>query len=154
MAEKELKKMSRTELIEIIYALQQSELALKEENAALQEKLDDKIVKIKNSGSIAEAVIVLNNIFQKAQDTADEYVESVYAAQANAKEDTEKVLAEAQAKADRIIRDAEKRKSELEKETEQEVTKKWELFDNKVNEILSAHFALKELLEERANEGK
>lgn len=154
MAEKELKKMSRTELIEIIYALQQSELALKEENAALQAKLDDKIVKIENAGSIAEAVIVLNNIFQKAQDTADEYIESVHAAQANAKEDTERVLAEAQEKADRMIKDAEKRRKTIEKETEQEVTKKWELFDNKVNEILSAHFALKELLEERANEGK
>lgn len=154
MAEKELKKMNRTELIEIIYALQQREEALKEENAVLQEKLDDRIVKIENSGSIAEAVIVLNNIFQNAQDTADQYVESVRSAQAAAKEDTERIISEAQMKADRIVADAEMRQRSIVEQTEREIKEKWDVFDNKVDEILSAHFALRKLLDERANEGE
>lgn len=154
MAEKELKKMNRAELIEIIYALQKSEEALKTENDVLKEKLDDKIVKIEKSGSIAEAVLVLNNIFQKAQDTADEYVQSVQSAQESAKEDAEKLLAEAKEKADKIIKDAESRRLQLVNQTEREVEEKWKLFNDKVNEILSAHFALRELLEGRAYEGK
>lgn len=154
MAEKELKKMNRAELIEIIYALQKGEEALKAENAVLQEKLDDKIVKIEKSGSIAEAVIVLNNIFQRAQDTADQYIESVQSAQASAKEDTEKLLAETQEKADKIIQNAEDRRLQLVRQTEREIEEKWEAFNEKVNEILSAHFALRELLEGRANEGE
>lgn len=102
MADKELRKMNRTELIDIIYALQQREERLKEENAVLQEKLNDRIVKIENAGNIAEAVIALNNIFQNAQEAADQYVESVRSIQETAKEEAEKIITEAQEKAEQI----------------------------------------------------
>lgn len=154
MAEKELKKMSRAELIEIIYALKKNEEVLKAENAALQEKLNDKTVKIQQSGSIAEAVIVLNGIFQKAQDTADQYIQSVQCAQESAKAETERVLTEAQGTAERIVKEAEERRLQIENETEKEVAGKWKSFDNKVNEMLSAHFALKEFLDGKTTEGK
>ena len=42
MAERELRRMSRTELIEIIYALKQHEEELEQQNAALQKQLDDR----------------------------------------------------------------------------------------------------------------
>ena len=39
MAERELRRMSRTELIEIIYALKQHEEELEQQNAALQKQM-------------------------------------------------------------------------------------------------------------------
>ena len=41
MAQKELRRMNRVELIEIIYALEQNEEELKQENQELRKKLED-----------------------------------------------------------------------------------------------------------------
>ncbi|MCD8126758.1 MAG: DNA repair protein [Clostridiales bacterium] len=80
MAEKELRKMSRTELIEIIYALQQNERSLREENEDLRRRLEDKTIRIENAGSIAEAALSLNRIFEDAQAAAQQYLDSLRAA--------------------------------------------------------------------------
>ncbi len=92
MAEKELRRMSRTELIEIIYALQQENDALREQADALQAKLDDKSIRLEQAGSIAEASLALNRVFEDAQAAADQYLASVRS-QAQAGQ-----LAEAQAR--------------------------------------------------------
>ncbi len=77
MAEKELRKMSRTELIEIIYALQQNEKQLKNEIESLRKSLNEKTIIIENSGSIAEAALKLNHIFEDAQAAAEQYIQSI-----------------------------------------------------------------------------
>lgn len=42
MAQKELRRMNRVELIEIIYALEQNEEELKQENQELRKKLEER----------------------------------------------------------------------------------------------------------------
>ncbi len=79
MAEQKLRRMSRKELIEIIYALQKSEKAWQERVAELEQKLQAREVILNNSGSIAEAVVGLNEIFAVAQKTADDYLASLHA---------------------------------------------------------------------------
>ncbi|SEP75643.1 hypothetical protein SAMN02910289_00549 [Lachnospiraceae bacterium RM5] len=73
----ELKKMNRSELIEIIYALQKEERRLKKRINELEEKLEDRRIIIDKAGSIAEASLRLNKIFEDAQKAADDYVLSV-----------------------------------------------------------------------------
>lgn len=109
MAEKELRRMSRTELIEIIYALQQNECALREEierlqarNDQLQAQLDNKLLRIEESGSIAEAALSLNHIFESADRAAWQHLMSVQAANGAAEE----ILGEARRKADAILAEA------------------------------------------------
>ncbi|MCD8238727.1 MAG: DNA repair protein [Clostridiales bacterium] len=75
--EKELRKMNRTELIEIIYALQQNEKGLRKENQELKEKLEEKTIRLSEAGSIAEAALSLNRIFEDAQAAAEQYIHSV-----------------------------------------------------------------------------
>ncbi len=77
MASKELRRMNREELIEIIYALQQNEKRLEEENRELQRKLEERKITIEKAGSIAEAALQLNRIFEAAQEAADQYLLSV-----------------------------------------------------------------------------
>ena len=79
MAERELKKMNRSELIEIIYALQREEHELRDRIKQLEEKLTERNIILEKSGSIAEASLRLNKIFEDAQAAADQYVESVKA---------------------------------------------------------------------------
>ncbi|MCC8063660.1 MAG: DNA repair protein [Clostridiales bacterium] len=103
MADKELRKMSRTELIEIIYALQQNERSLRTENAELRRQLDDKTLRMENAGSIAEAALSLNHIFEDAEAAARQYLASIQAANGTAEE----ILAQARRKADELLAAAE-----------------------------------------------
>lgn len=90
--------MSRMELIEIIYALEQRERALISEKEQLEKKLKEREILIKESGSIAEAVLGLNKIFEIAQETADQYVASVTARYADAEEKIQHLEEEAEEK--------------------------------------------------------
>lgn len=75
--EKELRKMRRMELIEIIYQLQQNLVRMEQENERLRRKLHDRRILLENAGSIAEAALRINEVFESAQRAADQYVESV-----------------------------------------------------------------------------
>ena len=77
MTDKEFKRLRRSDLIEIIYEYQKREKTLNEEIAALKAELEARDLKIRDAGSIAEAVVKLNELFETAQKTADEYVEQV-----------------------------------------------------------------------------
>ncbi len=50
---------------------------MQEEIAALRAELESRDLKLKDAGSIAEAVVKLNALFETAQKTADDYVEQV-----------------------------------------------------------------------------
>ena len=95
MPDRELRRMSRTELVEIIYALKQSEDQLKAENAALTAQLQERQLHIENAGSIAQAALELNRVFEAAQAAADDYAASV-----RAKADAEAAQIIARAKAE------------------------------------------------------
>ena len=60
MAERELRRMNRMELIEIIYALKQHEEELERQNAKLCRQLADRTLRLEQVGSIAEAALSLN----------------------------------------------------------------------------------------------
>ena len=77
MADRELRHMRRTELVEIIFALKQSEDPLKAENADLTAKLEQRQIHLDSAGSIAQAALELNHVFEAAQAAADDYLASV-----------------------------------------------------------------------------
>ena len=113
MAEKESRRMSRPELIEIIYALKSNEESLQKKNAHLEEQLNDRTIQISEAGSIAEAALQLNDIFSTAQIAADDYLTSIKAANVSMEEEqkaaakeAERVVAEAQAQAEQIVAEA------------------------------------------------
>ncbi|MCD8048340.1 MAG: hypothetical protein LUG52_01840 [Clostridia bacterium] len=109
MQEKELRKMSRMELIEIIYALQQNEKGLRAENEDLKKRLEDKSIKIEKAGSIAEAAVALNSIFEDAERAAEQYISSVREMQEENRLKAEQILEGARVRAEEMIREAEKR---------------------------------------------
>ena len=78
MAERELRRMNRMELIEIIYALKQHEEELERQNAK-PVSYTHRTLRLEQVGSIAEAALSLNRVFEAAQAAADQYLESVKA---------------------------------------------------------------------------
>lgn len=74
---KKLRKLSRVELIDIIYELQLNEIELKNIIQDLETRLEDRTILIDKAGSIAQASLQLNDVFINAQKAADQYVEEV-----------------------------------------------------------------------------
>jgi hypothetical protein len=77
MTEKELLKLKRSEMLEIMLAQSQEIDNLRKERDELKEQLADRRIRIEKAGSLAEASLQLTNIFVEAQKAADLYVENV-----------------------------------------------------------------------------
>ena len=77
MTEKELLKLKRSELLEIMLAQSREIDRLREELEETKEKLADREIRIEKAGSIAEASLRLTNIFEEAQKAVDLDVENM-----------------------------------------------------------------------------
>ena len=77
MTDKELKKLSRAELLEMLLMQTREVDRLNSELAAAHEKLADRAFILDNAGDIAKATLELNDVFRTAQKTADEYLENI-----------------------------------------------------------------------------
>ncbi len=77
MTDKELKKLTRIELLELLLEQSKEVDTLQKELADIKSKLCDKNILIENAGSIAEAALKLNGVFETAQAAAEQYLENV-----------------------------------------------------------------------------
>lgn len=77
MTDKEIKRLRRAELIEIIYEFQKNQDILQTQVNNLRAALSERQIKIRESGSIAEAALRINEVFEKAQAAADQYLDSI-----------------------------------------------------------------------------
>ena len=77
MTDREVHKLKRVELLELLLELSKENDKLKDENEKLKEKLNDKTLYIVNCGSIAEAAMQLCGVFEAAQNAADCYLENI-----------------------------------------------------------------------------
>lgn len=113
MINKELKKLSRRELVDIIYLMKKNEQQMRDEIAALQQALQDKRMKISAAGSIAEAAADIAQVFSAAQMTADLYLNEIASMKADAEQECAKMLEDARKKVKAILADGEKQLATL-----------------------------------------
>lgn len=71
---KALKKMKRKELLEILIAQQKEIESLQAQLKNAKQELDTRKITIEQSGSIAQASLALNQVFESAQKSADQYL--------------------------------------------------------------------------------
>lgn len=77
MTAKELKRLRRSDLLEMLLALRKENDQLRAQLQQAQQKLEDRRIQIENSGSLAEAALRLSGIFEAAQEACDRYTENV-----------------------------------------------------------------------------
>ena len=77
MREKDLHKLNRTELLELLLEQSKEIERLRKELETANKQLESKKIAISESGSIAEAAMRLTNIFAEAQKAADLYVSNI-----------------------------------------------------------------------------
>ena len=86
MTDKELRHLSRAELLEMLLDKTREAERLREELAQAKGQLKRREILIENAGSIAEASLQLGGIFEAAQRAADIYLENVSRRYGRAKE--------------------------------------------------------------------
>ena len=106
MFSKELKKLSRRELVDIIYQLKKNEQEKQERIDALEEELQDKRIRISVAGSIAEAAVDITQLFSNAQRTAELYLYEISAMKADTEKECAKMLEDAKKRAEEILAEA------------------------------------------------
>ena len=123
MISKELKRLSRRELVDIIYQLKTNEQEMQEKIAKLEEFLHEKRIRISVAGSIAEAAMDITNLMSTAQMTADLYLREISCMKIDAEEECRRMIEDARKKADKIVADGEKRLADLEERYQVECQK-------------------------------
>ncbi len=74
MTDKELKKLSRAELLEIILMLQQNQEKLSHENCSLKMELERRTQMVQRDAAFGEAAEQLNRALKELKTAADRYV--------------------------------------------------------------------------------
>lgn len=77
MEQKDLKKLRRSDLFSLLVSQAEEIERLQQQVVELQAKVDEKELTIREAGSIAEAALQVQHIFEAAQRAADLYVENV-----------------------------------------------------------------------------
>ena len=113
MTEKDIKKLNRYQLSEMLILQTEHTNKLQRKVDELQAKLDSCDVQMTAIGSIAEASLLVSGVFEAAQKAADLYVSEVKerasAIEADANRRAEEIIKEANRKA-RLIREGEEAK--------------------------------------------
>lgn len=77
MTDKELRRLSRAELLEMLLAQTEENDRLKKRLEEAEKALEDRRVDIARAGSLAEASLQLNHVFAAADQAAKQYLENV-----------------------------------------------------------------------------
>ena len=141
MTDKELRRLGRAELIDILYELQKRNDDLTAQNLQLRHEQEDRQLHLAQAGSIAEAALRVNGVFEAAQAAADQYLLSIRASSAGA----EQRIAEAEQRADAIIRAAEQQAQQLIADANAQADASWAQFQQKAEELIRAHDELRAL---------
>lgn len=139
MTDQELRRLSRADLIDIIYTLQQQKEQAEQQLAQAQAQLQDRQLRLANAGSIAEAALSLNGVFDAAQ-AADQYLQAVRTS-----------AAETQAQKEQILADAERQAKEIVDTAERQATEHWKRFQLQAGQLIQAHAELQEMFKGMAN---
>lgn len=99
MDTKKLKNLKRSELLDLLLQEAKENAELRKKVGELQAELDDRSIRIEKSGTMAEAALSLNKVFEAADAAAKQYLDQ-------ARDEARKILNEAYAKAKQMASQA------------------------------------------------
>lgn len=116
MAENELKHLSRKELLEMLITQSRELERLRKELDETQALLQDKTIRIREAGTMADASIALNRVFESADAAAQQYLHSMEEVQKEAMRQAERMLADTRKQCRKTIEETDQRYFEKKRE--------------------------------------
>ena len=123
MTNKELKRLSRKELLEMLIEQSRETERLQKRLDEDEKKLKDRSLLVGEAGTLAEAAIVVNGVFEAADAAAKQYLENIAKRSAPANAGGEELLPKAREKADAIVAEAGKKADAIVAEAEKKAKK-------------------------------
>jgi len=120
VTDRELKKLNRTELLEMLLAQTSEVERLQKELKETKEKLADQQLQVAKAGSIAEAALQINGVFEAAQLAANQYLDNIRQLERNTQQECDRMRQQTQAEYDRVKLQAEQECTRLRLQTEAE----------------------------------
>lgn len=107
MAMDELKRLGRSDLLQLLLEAEEENEMLKAEVADLKDKLADRAIQIEKCGDLATAAMELNGVFTAAQAACRQYEENIKRQSEGIEEKCNDMLRETENKCRRMERDTE-----------------------------------------------
>lgn len=157
MTDKELRKLSRTELLEMLVERSREVERLQAELKQAREQLDSRQIAVDEAGSIAEASLRLNGVFDAAQKAAEQYLENIQQLSGRQTEVCARLEEESKAKAEQLLSETRQKCETLEAETQAKCTRMvqqaetdtkayWEEVSRRVEQLVEQQIGLRDLL--------
>ena len=157
MTDQELHKLNRKELLELLLDQSRQIDSLREQLQQAQAQLTSRQLLLNKAGSIAEASLQLNRVFEAAQSAAEQYLENVQTFSERQTMVCRKLETESQQKAEALLSEMQTRCQAMEAETrakceamtreaEENANQAWQQAQEKIQQVIDQHSALKALL--------
>lgn len=164
MTSKELKRMSRGDLLQLLIDKSQEAERLNEQLAQKESQLqqlssamENRVLSFEKAGSLAEAAVASSNLIANAQKAADLYLEGIErmrqeqeaageALLKDARDKAEALINEAQQKCALMEADARRRCEELRRNAEQDAQHNWEELSKRLDQLSDHNAELRTML--------
>ena len=157
MTDKELQKLSRSALLEMLLEQSRENDRLRAQVEELARQLSDRQFKIDQAGSIAEASMQINQVFESAQAAAEQYLENIWALSGRQEQICRQLEEESTQKANALLAETERKCRTMEaattekcarmtKEAEESADRIWADAQARIQKLIDDQAGLRELL--------
>lgn len=110
MTDRELRKLSRRDLLKVMVDQEKQNDKLRERVSKLETLMKERTVMVENAGTLAEAAMLLSGVFERADKAAEQYLESLKMSCEQQQAAYDEIIAQAEQRAKEIIASAESEK--------------------------------------------
>lgn len=139
MTENELRKLNRTDLLELLLQQSREMEHLRKELDEANYRLSQREIVIDQAGSIAEAALQLNGVFAAAENACAQYVESIQSLSGRQEAVCRQMEEDTRRKCDKMLADA-----------KYQADVYWDVINKKVEQLLDSQKGLLDLLQNRS----
>ena len=118
MTDKELKRLNRTELLQLLMTQVRETEQLQAKVRELTEQIQKHEITCQNAGTLAEAALALNGVFQAADEAAQKYVQEMADRAAKQEQELQAKADEGRMQADKLREDANAAAAKIREEAE------------------------------------
>ncbi|MGN0772622.1 MAG: hypothetical protein ACI4MP_02380 [Candidatus Ventricola sp.] len=165
MKDKDLKRMSRAELLELLIDKTRENETLHAQLDEALAQLDDRMLRVEKAGTMAEAALLVNGVLDAAQRAGQQYMENMRERWRQQEENCTKLEEESRAQADQLLvetrqrcrkmeQDTQQRCAELYRVAEQEANGKWDDLFAQLDQLRSENAQLQQMLSEQKKKRK
>lgn len=147
LTDKQLKKLSRADLLEMLIHETQKNKKLEEQVAVLTARVNEREIVKSEAGSIAEAALRLNGVFEAAQAACAQYTENIARLSRDSEEVTSARIKAAETECERMITEASEKSNSIISAAKSESYDYWNEIYERLERYRQAHSEVSAILD-------